>query len=917
MHGSLGPAPVADTPLMKQYYQLKQQHPGAVLLFRVGDFYETFGEDAVTASRILDITLTKRVAGTSSEVALAGFPHHALDNYLPKLVRAGQRVAICDQLEDPKQAKGLVKRGITELVTPGLSLHDNVLERRSNNYLCAIHFGKQEAGISFLDISTGEFLVAQGTVDYLGKLLQNFQPAEVLFCKKSRQEFEGHFGPDYCHYALDEWVFGFDYGYETLTRHFNTTSLKGYGIDTLREGITAAGCILHYLAETKHTDVGHIGSIGRLEEDKYVWLDRFTVRNLELVQAQHPGGVPLIDILDQTVTPMGARLLRKWVVLPLKEPAQIQRRLDTVEALLQTPELLESLLQHLRQINDLERLISKVAVRRINPRELLQLARALESIAPMREQLAASAIKALLKLADQLNPCASLREEIQSKIRVDAPLLTNQGGVLNEGVDKELDELRAIAFSGKDYLFQLQQRAVQETGISSLKVAYNKVFGYYLEVTNAHKDKVPASWIRKQTLVNAERYITEELKTYEEKILHAEERLFVIEQNIYNDLVLSAAEYVTQIQQNARAIGITDCLASFAATARQYRYVKPTVNDSTVLEIKSGRHPVIERQLPPGEQYIPNDIHLDQEEQQIVVITGPNMAGKSALLRQTALIVLLAQIGSFVPADAATIGIIDKIFTRVGASDNLSKGESTFMVEMTETASILNNLSDRSLVLMDEIGRGTSTYDGISIAWALVEHLHNNPKARAKTLFATHYHELNQLADDCPRVRNYNVAVREADGRILFLRKLQEGGSEHSFGIHVARMAGMPTSVVLRANEIMHHLEQERANAGVDTNAPTEFDEVLSGLDDEQQEAKVLHLHGAAGTTTGTRGPVLQPAAAVHNAPRPSLQLSMFEPADPAIERVRELLQALDINTMSPIEALLKLNELKLALGSK
>ncbi|UOG77279.1 DNA mismatch repair protein MutS [Hymenobacter tibetensis] len=918
MHGSLGPAPVADTPLMKQYYQLKQQHPGAVLLFRVGDFYETFGEDAVTASRILDITLTKRGAGTSSEVALAGFPHHALDNYLPKLVRAGQRVAICDQLEDPKQAKGLVKRGITELVTPGLSLHDNVLERRSNNYLCAIHFGKQEAGISFLDISTGEFLVAQGTVEYLGKLLQNFQPAEVLFCKKSRQEFEGHFGPDYCHYALDEWVFGFDYGYETLTRHFNTTSLKGYGIDALREGITAAGCILHYLAETKHTDVGHIGSIGRLEEDKYVWLDRFTVRNLELVHAQHPGGVPLIDILDQTVTPMGARLLRKWIVLPLKEPAQIQRRLDTVEALLQTPELLESLLQHLRQINDLERLISKVAVRRINPRELLQLARALEAIAPMREQLAASGIKALLKLADQLNPCSALREEIQSKIRPDAPLLTNQGGVLNDGVDKELDELRGIAFSGKDYLFQLQQRAVQETGISSLKVAYNKVFGYYLEVTNAHKDKVPATWIRKQTLVNAERYITEELKVYEEKILHAEDRLFVIEQNIYNDLVLSAAEYVTQIQQNARAIGVADCLASFAATARQHRYVKPTVDDSTILNIKAGRHPVIERQLPPGEQYIPNDIHLDQEDQQIVVITGPNMAGKSALLRQTALIVLLAQIGSFVPADAATIGIIDKIFTRVGASDNLSKGESTFMVEMTETASILNNLSDRSLVLMDEIGRGTSTYDGISIAWALVEHLHNNPKARAKTLFATHYHELNQLADDCPRVRNYNVAVREADGRILFLRKLQEGGSEHSFGIHVARMAGMPTSVVLRANEIMHHLEQERASAGLDTDAPTAFDEVLAGLDEEQQEGKVLPLNGTTSAAVASqRGPVLQPAAAVHTAPRPSLQLSMFEPADPAIERVRELLQALDVNTMSPIEALLKLNELKLTLGGK
>ncbi|QIX63498.1 DNA mismatch repair protein MutS [Hymenobacter sp. BT18] len=894
---------------MKQYYQLKQQHPGAVLLFRVGDFYETFGEDAVTASRILDITLTKRGAGTSSETPLAGFPHHALDNYLPKLVRAGQRVAICDQLEDPKMAKGLVKRGITELVTPGVSLHDNVLERKSNNYLCAVHFGKQEAGISFLDISTGEFLVAQGTIEYLGKLLQNFQPAEVLFCKKSRAEFEGHFGPDYCHFALDEWVFGFDYGHDTLTRHFRTTSLKGFGIDGLREGITAAGCILHYLAETKHTDVGHIGSIGRLEEDKYVWLDRFTVRNLELVHAQHPGGVPLIDILDQTVTPMGARLLRKWVVLPLKEPAQIQRRLDTVEALLQTPELLENLLQHLRQINDLERLISKVAVRRINPRELLQLARALEAIGPIRAELAASGIRALQKLADQLNPCQALREEIRAKVREDAPILTNQGGVLNDGVDQELDELRAMAFSGKDYLFQLQQRAIQETGISSLKVAYNKVFGYYLEVTNAHKDKVPASWIRKQTLVNAERYITEELKTYEEKILHAEERLFVIEQNIYNDLVLFAAEYVAQIQQNARAIGVADCLASFAATARQHRYVKPTVDDSTLLDIRAGRHPVIERQLPPGEQYIPNDIRLDQDEQQIVVITGPNMAGKSALLRQTALIVLLAQIGSFVPADAAHIGVIDKIFTRVGASDNLSKGESTFMVEMTETASILNNLSDRSLVLMDEIGRGTSTYDGISIAWAIVEHLHNWPKARAKTLFATHYHELNQLADDCPRVRNYNVAVKEADGRILFLRKLREGGSEHSFGIHVARMAGMPTSVVLRANEIMHHLEQERASAGVDTDGATEFDEVLAGLD--------VAPAPVATPEAARPGPRAQPAAAVHSAPRPSLQLSMFEPADPALERIRELLESLDVNTLTPIEALLKLNELKLATRSK
>jgi DNA mismatch repair protein MutS len=900
---------VTETPLMKQYYQLKQEHPGAVLLFRVGDFYETFGEDAVTASRILGITLTKRGAGSSSETPLAGFPHHSLDNYLPKLVRAGQRVAICDQLENPKEAKGLVKRGITELVTPGVSMHDNVLERRSNNYLAAIHFGKQEAGISFLDISTGEFLAAQGTLDYLGKLLQNFSPAEVLFCKKNRSEFEQSFGPDYCTYALDEWVFGPDYAHDTLTRHFRTTSLKGFGVDNLKEGVIAAGCILHYLAETKHTDIQHIASLGRLEEDKYVWLDRFTVRNLELVHAQHPGGVPLIDVLDQTLTPMGARLLRKWIVLPLKEVSQIQRRLDTVAALVADEELLADLTQHLRQINDLERLISKVAVRRVNPRELLQLARALESVAPMRERLATSGVKALVKLADQLNPCANLRQEIFAKIKPDAPLLTNQGGVLNPGIDAELDELRALAFSGKDYLLQLQQREQRNTGITSLKVAYNKVFGYYLEVTNAHKDKVPAEWIRKQTLVNAERYVTEELKTYEEKILNAEELLFVIEQRIYNDLVLAALDFVPQIQQNARAIGVMDCLASFALTARQQRYVQPIVNDGTLLDIRAGRHPVIERQLPPGESYIPNDICLDQDDQQIVVITGPNMAGKSALLRQTALIVLLAQIGSFVPAEAATVGIIDKIFTRVGASDNLSKGESTFMVEMTETASILNNLSDRSLVLMDEIGRGTSTYDGISIAWAIVEHLHNNPKAKAKTLFATHYHELNQLADDCPRVRNYNVAVKESDGRILFLRKLQAGGSEHSFGIHVARLAGMPTSVVLRANEIMHHLEVERTGTGTEDVTPTEFDDVLAGL--------------VPGTTRSGAVPAPQPAAvpqprattAVATAPRPKVQLSMFEPSDPALERVRGLLQHLDVNTLTPIEALMKLNELKLTLG--
>ena len=920
----IAPGSPVDTPLMRQYYLLKQQHPGAVLLFRVGDFYETFGEDAVTASRILDITLTKRGGGTPNEIALAGFPHHALDNYLPKLVRAGQRVAICDQLEDPKLAKGLVKRGITELVTPGVSMHDNVLERRTNNYLAAIHFGKSEAGISFLDISTGEFLVAQGTLDYLGKLLQNFSPAEILFCKKSRSEFEQHFGPDYCTYALDEWVFGQDYAHDTLTRHFRTTSLKGFGVDGLKEGIVAAGCILHYLAETKHSDLGHVASLGRLEEDKYVWLDRFTVRNLELVHAQHPGGVPLIDVLDQTLTPMGARLLRKWIVLPLKEVSQIQRRLDTVAALVADEELLADLTQHLRQINDLERLISKVAVRRVNPRELLQLARALEAVAPMRERLAASGVKALVKLAEQLNPCATLRQEIFAKIKPDAPLLTNQGGVLNSGIDVELDELRALAFSGKDYLLQLQQREQRSTGISSLRVAYNKVFGYYLEVTNSHKDKVPASWIRKQTLVNAERYVTEELKTYEEKILNAEEKLFVIEQRIYTDLVLAALDFVPQIQQNARAIGVMDCLASFALTARQQRYVQPVVNDGTVLDIRAGRHPVIERQLPPGESYIPNDICLNQDDQQIVVITGPNMAGKSALLRQTALIVLLAQIGSFVPADAATIGIIDKIFTRVGASDNLSKGESTFMVEMTETASILNNLSDRSLVLMDEIGRGTSTYDGISIAWAIVEHLHNNPKAKAKTLFATHYHELNQLADDCPRVRNYNVAVKEADGRILFLRKLQAGGSEHSFGIHVARLAGMPTSVVLRANEIMHHLEVERTSAGTGDEGPTEFGGLLDDLANPSSNGQlavknrvpgVVEMASGAEATAVAAVPRPRATSAVATAPRPTVQLSMFEPTDPALERIRELLQHLDVNTLTPIEALMKLNEMKLALG--
>ncbi|RNI26372.1 DNA mismatch repair protein MutS [Rufibacter latericius] len=861
---------------MKQYNAIKAKHPGALLLFRVGDFYETFGEDAIKASKILGIMLTKRGNGSASETALAGFPYHSLDTYLPKLVRAGQRVAICDQLEDPKTVKGIVKRGVTELVTPGVSFNDQVLEQKRNNYLASLHFGKGQMGIALLDASTGEFLLAQGDEGYMAKLLQNFSPAEVLFCKGKKESFFQTFGSDICHFALDEWVYNYDFALEGLTKQFNTASLKGFGVENLTEGITAAGAILHYLAETQHHDLRHITALGRLEEDKYVWLDRFTVRNLELIYPQHPEGVPLIDVLDHTITPMGGRLLRKWLVLPLKDSAQIKRRLDTVEALQARPDLLQDIHHYLKQINDLERLISKVAVRRINPRELLQLARALEATLPIKELLAVSGVPALQKLSDQLLPCESIRDEIQKTLKPDAPMLTNQGNMVQTGIDQELDELRAIAFSGKDYLLQIQQREIQNTGISSLKIAFNKVFGYYLEVTHAHKDKVPSSWMRKQTLVNAERYITEELKTYEEKILHAEDRLYVIEQRIFNELVLSAAEFVPQIQQNAKALGMLDCLANFAQLATQNNYVKPEVNDSTLLNITQGRHPVIEKQLPLGERYVPNDIRLDNEDQQVIIITGPNMAGKSALLRQTALIVLMAQIGSFVPAEAAQIGVIDKIFTRVGASDNLSRGESTFMVEMTETASILNNLSDRSLVLMDEIGRGTSTYDGISIAWAIVEHLHNAPKGRAKTLFATHYHELNQLTEDFPRVRNYNVSVKESNGKILFMRKLVEGGSAHSFGIQVAQMAGMPNSVVIRANEIMHHLEQE----------------------------KIAHPHQ-------------DPQETLKTLPKQPYQLSMFELNDPQLVRIKEMFEKLDINTITPVEALLKLNELKMLVDGK
>ncbi|MBU1820240.1 MAG: DNA mismatch repair protein MutS [Bacteroidetes bacterium] len=878
-----------ETPLNKQYNQIKAKYPGALLLFRVGDFYETFGEDAIRASKILGIVLTRRNNGGAQE-ELAGFPHHSLDTYLPKLVRAGERVAICDQLEDPSVAKGIVKRGVTELVTPGVSFNDNVLDVRKNNYLAAVHFGKEEQlGLSLLDISTGEFMAAQGNAPYVDKMLQSFSPSEVLFCKKNKQEFIQLFGDKFHTFTLEDWCFGDDFAFEKLTTHFRTTTLKGFGVDTLPLGIVAAGVIIHYLLETEHREIGHVSRITRLEEDKYVWLDRFTIRNLELVYPQQEGGVPLIQILDHTVTPMGARLLRKWVVLPLKEKTPVEERLNTVEMFLQQEELHETLLQNLKQIGDLERMISKVAVRRISPRELGQLKKSLQQIAPIKELLGTAnpvsdqqpdvmegsvvAVKpnrsstVLRKYADQLNPCSYLLEKIESELRDDAPVASNQGGMIRSGVDAELDDLHSIAFAGKDYLIKLQNRETEKTGISSLKVAYNKVFGYYLEVTHAHKNKVPADWIRKQTLVNAERYITPELKEYEEKILNAEDKIFAIEQRIFNDLVTAAVEYIGAIQQNARMVSVLDALASFATVARKNNYVKPVITEGKELDIKDGRHAVIEQQLPLGESYVPNDLFLDDETQQIIIITGPNMAGKSALLRQTALIVLMAQMGSYVPARAATIGLVDKVFTRVGASDNLSRGESTFMVEMTETASILNNLSDRSLVLMDEIGRGTSTYDGVSIAWAIAEYLHTHPQFRAKTLFATHYHELNQLAEDFPRIKNFNVAVKEVDNKIIFLRKLKPGGSAHSFGIHVAQIAGMPQLIVLRASEIMQHLEKDHLT--------------------ENRSQKVKEM------------------------PKNNFQLSIFEPNDPKLEELKEKLALVDVNTLSPIEALLKLNELK------
>jgi DNA mismatch repair protein MutS len=865
-----------ETPLMKQYNYFKTKYPGALLLFRVGDFYETFGEDAIKTSRILDIVLTKRSNGAASETELAGFPHHALENYLSKLIRAGERVAICDQLEDPKFAKGIVKRGVTEVVTPGTSFRDTTLEVKRNNYLAAIHIDRERIGIAFLDVTTGEFFTSQGDFSYIDKLLQSFNPAEILFSKKEKAAFFNFFGEKYTTFGMDDWAFGYDFAYEKLTSHFQTANLKGFGIENLTEGITAAGAILQYLVNNEQKDFRHIAKISRLEADNYVWLDKFTIRNLELVFPQQEGGIPLIQVLDQSVTPMGGRLMKKWLVLPLKDKSLIDRRLEIVSFFTENPEVVEKMLEHLGQIGDLERLISKVSARRINPRELQQLRKSLEHLQPVKKMLNSvdfQHLQYLQRLAEQLNTCEKLVSKITAELREDPPLLINQGEIINAGVDAQLDELRKIGNAGKDFLIDLQQREIQNTGISSLKVAFNKIHGYYLEVPNTHKSKVPKEWIRKQTLVGAERYITEELKSYEEKIISAEEKILVIETRIFNELVLTAGEYLQPIQQNAQVLAQLDCLMSFARAALKFRYIRPELNESQTIDIKAGRHPVIERQMPAGEEYVPNDVFLDNAEQQIMIITGPNMAGKSALLRQTALICLMAQMGSFVPATAASIGLIDKVFTRVGASDNLSRGESTFMVEMTETASILNNLSERSLVLMDEIGRGTSTYDGISIAWSIVEFLHNHPQFKAKTLFATHYHELNQLEEMLPRVKNYNVSVKEVGNKVIFMRKLKPGGSEHSFGIHVAQMAGMPQQVVLRSNEIMHFLEKEKV---AKTNKK-----------------------------------------ALREVPSANFQVSLFDSVDPKMEKVKDLLAKIDINTLSPIEALLKLNEILVAMNKE
>ena len=858
------------TPMMKQFLDLKAKHPDAVMLFRCGDFYETYSTDAIVAAEILGITLTKRANGKGKTIEMAGFPHHALDTYLPKLIRAGKRVAICDQLEDPKLTKKLVKRGITELVTPGVSINDNVLNYRENNFLAAVHFGKGACGVSFLDISTGEFLTAEGPFNYVDKLLNNFAPKEVLFERGRRGMFEGNFGSKFFTFELDDWVFTETTAREKLLKHFEVKNLKGFGVEHLKNGIIASGAVLQYLIMTQHTQIGHITSLARIEEDKYVRLDKFTVRSLELMGSMNDGGSSLLNVIDRTISPMGARLLKRWMVFPLKDVQPINERLNVVEYFFRKPDFKELIEEQLHLIGDLERIISKVAVGRVSPREVVALKVALQAVEPIKEACMDADNASLNHIGEQLNICRSIRDRIDKEVNNDPPLLINKGGVIKSGVNAELDELRQIAYSGKDYLLQVQQRESELTGIPSLKIGYNNVFGYYIEVRNVHKDKVPQEWIRKQTLVNAERYITQELKEYEEKILGAEDKILVLETQLYTELVQSLSEFIPAIQINANQIARLDCLLSFATAARENNYIRPVISDDEVLEIHQGRHPVIEKQLPIGEKYIANDVMLDSSTQQIIIITGPNMAGKSALLRQTALITLMAQIGSFVPAESAHIGLVDKIFTRVGASDNISVGESTFMVEMNEAADILNNLSSRSLVLFDELGRGTSTYDGISIAWAIVEYIHEHPRAKARTLFATHYHELNEMEKSFKRIKNYNVSVKEIDNKVIFLRKLERGGSEHSFGIHVAKMAGMPKSIVKRAADILKQLETDNRQQGVSSKPMAEVGETRGGM-----------------------------------------QLSFFQLDDPILCQIRDEILNLDVNNLTPLEALNKLNDIK------
>ena len=868
---------VVLTPMMKQFFDLKAKHPEAVLLFRCGDFYETYSDDAVVASEILGITLTKRANGQAKSVEMAGFPHHALDTYLPKLIRAGKRVAICDQLEDPKLAKKLVKRGITELVTPGVTISDTILSYKENNFLAAVHFGKSACGVAFLDISTGEFLTAEGTFDYVDKLLGNFNPKEVLYERGKRAVFEANFGTRYCVYEMDDWVFTETTAYDKLLKHFETKNLKGFGVEHLQNGIIASGAILQYLDITQHYQIAHITSLSRIEEDRYVRMDKFTVRSLELLDSMTEDGISLLNVIDKTISPMGGRLLRRWLIFPLRDERPINERLDVVEYFFRHPEYKELIEEQLHEIGDLERIISKAAVGRISPREVVQLKIALQAIEPIKNACLNADNESLRRIGENLNPCASIRDKIAKEIVNNPPIALNKGVVIANGVNEELDELRRISTSGKDYLLQMQQQESERTNIPSLKIGYNNVFGYYIEVRNTHKDKVPPEWVRKQTLANAERYITQELKEYEEKILGAEERIQSLEFKIFNDLVLALAEYIPSIQVNATQIARLDCLLAFANVAEENRYIRPVIDSSDVLDIKQGRHPVIEKQLPVGERYIANDVYLDTDTQQIMIITGPNMAGKSALLRQTALITIMAQIGCFVPAESARIGLVDKVFTRVGASDNISMGESTFMVEMSEAANILNNISPKSLVLFDELGRGTSTYDGISIAWAIIEHIHENPKARARTLFATHYHELNEMEKSFQRIKNYNVAVKEVNQKVIFIRKLERGGSEHSFGIHVAKLAGMPKSIVERSNEILHQLEIASSREGIGEKSVP--------------QAKVEKEDG--------------------------MQLSFFQLDDPVLCQIRDEILNLDVNNLTPLEALNKLNDIKRIVSGK